>query len=156
MTGATHLLSVCDVLCAVCHRIRTFENKDNLFGSDRATHAPRTSKRSPSFYKRQVFKKNRAKEIINTAKVDKPCTDCGISFSVVAMDFDHIEDKRFALSYLRRHGPTITSLLREIDKCELVCANCHRERTWQRQQHDQFRQRLLWILHLYIGKIFFR
>jgi hypothetical protein len=31
-------------------------------------------------------------------------------------------------------GSATSQLVREMAKCEVVCANCHRVRTWRRQQ----------------------
>jgi hypothetical protein len=49
------------------------------------------------------------------------------------MDFDHREGEKklFGLNSVTRR--TIPVILREIQKCDVVCANCHRERTHQRQ-----------------------
>ena len=59
-----------------------------------------------------------------------PCSDCGETDPVV-LEFDHLSDKSFGVAYgLRSHG--WASLLREIEKCEVVCANCHRRRTARR------------------------
>lgn len=58
-----------------------------------------------------------------------PCADCGNRFHPVAMDFDHRDpaEKSFQIS----KGPkNLQRVLAEIAKCDLVCANCHRVRTW--------------------------
>ena len=59
-----------------------------------------------------------------------PCTDCGESDPAV-LEFDHLRDKAFniggALPYRNWQ-----SILDEIAKCEVVCANCHRRRTARR------------------------
>lgn len=60
-----------------------------------------------------------------------PCTDCNQSFPYFVMDFDHLRDKSCNVSEYR--GST-RKLLKEIEKCELVCANCHRIRTQQRRK----------------------
>ena len=60
-----------------------------------------------------------------------PCCDCGESDPVV-LDFDHRGDKTFeiaaALTYKRWDV-----ILAEIEKCGVVCANCHRRRTAARR-----------------------
>ncbi len=60
-----------------------------------------------------------------------PCTDCGEADPVV-LEFDHLGDKLFnigeALTYRNWE-----SILAEIEKCEVVCANCHRRRTKRSQ-----------------------
>lgn len=63
---------------------------------------------------------------------DVPCLDCGGRFPPCAMDFDHVDKKSFGImgSYARR---SMQQILEEIDKCEIVCANCHRVRTASRR-----------------------
>ena len=52
-------------------------------------------------------------------------------FPAWAMDFDHVSgDKRFEVSRAKRLGRR--SILAEASKCEIVCANCHRDRTHKR------------------------
>jgi hypothetical protein len=60
-----------------------------------------------------------------------PCLDCGESDPVV-LEFDHLRDKQFSIGQelTRRNW---ASILVEIDKCEVVCANCHRRRTARRR-----------------------
>ena len=60
-----------------------------------------------------------------------PCTDCGETDPVV-LEFDHLRDKCFAIgAHLARRS--WTSILEEVAKCEVVCANCHRRRTSTRR-----------------------
>src|ERR1051326_1741302 len=60
------------------------------------------------------------------------CLDCGGSFPPECMDFDH----RPGQAKVRDVGSMVTSametLLAEVAKCDLVCANCHRIRTRKR------------------------
>jgi hypothetical protein len=48
------------------------------------------------------------------------------------MDFDHLKDKEMNLSDMIRRGFGKKKILAEVAKCELVCANCHRLRTFKR------------------------
>lgn len=61
-------------------------------------------------------------------KKRKPCMDCGMSYPPYIMQFDHRDpsEKSFSVA-ARRHG--IDKIKLEIEKCDLVCANCHAERT---------------------------
>lgn len=60
-----------------------------------------------------------------------PCKDCENKYPTCCMDFDHIRGKKeFNISTgvcQKRFG--LKKILKEINKCELVCANCHRIRT---------------------------
>lgn len=60
----------------------------------------------------------------------RPCTDCGGSFPYYVMDFDHLGDKVGEVSRMTTYGSQ--RVLSEIAKCDLVCANCHRIRTFGR------------------------
>lgn len=66
------------------------------------------------------------------SKKEQPCTDCGQEFPHFVMDFDHVGDKEFNISSAVRFGKSIDTVTIEIEKCELVCANCHRIRTHAR------------------------
>jgi hypothetical protein len=46
------------------------------------------------------------------------------------MDFDHRDPSTKGFTVSRMVGrATIEAILAEIAKCDIVCANCHRERT---------------------------
>ena len=61
----------------------------------------------------------------------RPCMDCGGVFPTECMDFDHVRgSKRCNVSAMLQHS--VESVLEEISKCEVVCANCHRIRTHRR------------------------
>lgn len=63
-----------------------------------------------------------------------PCTDCGGEFHPVAMQWDHVgDDKEADVAKLLKNGCGKERILREIAKCELVCANCHAVRTLDRR-----------------------
>ena len=68
---------------------------------------------------------------------DRPCTDCGIKFHYSIMEFDHIEKEKIAAVSWLVNNKSWDTVLKEIEKCELVCANCHRYRTWNRMQYQE-------------------
>ena len=80
-------------------------------------------RRGPCYKKRQEF--------INHKK-SIPCADCGVMYKPWVMQFDHLvgTDKKFNLS--RGRFRTYRKIKMEIEKCEVVCANCHAERTHKR------------------------
>ncbi len=76
------------------------------------------------------IRRQKCREFYNDLK-NGPCTDCGNKFHPVAMQWDHIgTDKEYSVSSIRTWGRE--AILREIAKCELVCANCHAVRTFLR------------------------
>lgn len=64
-----------------------------------------------------------------------PCKDCERSYPPYVMDFDHVRGlKRFGIAVaLRGAGYSWDDVVEEIAKCDVVCANCHRIRTWGRR-----------------------
>jgi 5-methylcytosine-specific restriction endonuclease McrA len=77
--------------------------------------------------------RQRNREYIDEQK-RKPCADCGGAFPTIAMDFDHVnDDKVQGVARMMRTVVALAALQREIDKCELVCSNCHRVRTYTRR-----------------------
>ena len=72
----------------------------------------------------------RRKALIDEIK-SSPCADCGINYPPHVMDFDHARgEKEFIIAPNR--SIALEKLLNEIDKCDVVCANCHRLRTHDR------------------------
>ena len=67
-------------------------------------------------------------------KADKPCADCGGVFHYAAMEWDHRPgtEKSAIVSALVAQTNSRRRVLEEIAKCDLVCANCHAVRTFER------------------------
>jgi len=62
---------------------------------------------------------------------DAPCVDCGVKYPSYVMQFDHVRGKKsFNIGNVK--GISLKRLLIEVEKCDLVCANCHAERTHMR------------------------
>lgn len=69
-------------------------------------------------------------ELINGYKT-APCMDCGVSYPPYVMDLDHRDpsEKIEKVSMMRRRRMAFAKIVAEIEKCDVVCANCHRVRT---------------------------
>lgn len=67
-------------------------------------------------------------------KSDVPhCPDCGEKKEWFQMDFDHVRGvKKFSLSQYHRHTQSLKVVQAEVAKCDIVCACCHRMRTYMR------------------------
>ncbi len=90
--------------------------------------------KNKQYYKDKAREKQReiAAEI-RRRKEANPCTDCGKFYPYYVMEFDHLpgSEKVVHPARLYQYG-SFSKMERELSKCELVCANCHRERTHQR------------------------
>jgi len=79
--------------------------------------------------------RDRNKDYIRTEKEKSPCTDCGVIYHYSQMDFDHVDGKKkHSLARYANSSVSLKTIKDEIKKCEVVCANCHRYRTWLRAQ----------------------
>src|SRR5690348_15620190 len=82
--------------------------------------------------KRRASRSERVKrnqEWLAQYKQEKGCFDCGYNKHPSALEFDHLRDKFKDISDMVKNGFSIKRLQEEIDKCEVVCSNCHRIRT---------------------------
>lgn len=81
---------------------------------------------------RATIKMRRVGQALVRELKNKPCADCGKFYGPHVMDFDHVRGiKSFNLS--QRKGLTAEAIRLEAAKCDIVCANCHREREWRKR-----------------------
>src|SRR5208337_5282812 len=123
--------------CLVCHR-----EAENL---RRNTPEGKISKsKSDNNYRQNnretilLQKKNRKNEgiiLINSHK-DMPCTDCNKYFPPECMDFDHVLGKKIA-NVANMKSLKKEKIIEEIEKCEVVCAVCHRIRTADKRNSSE-------------------
>ncbi len=110
----------CKECFALYHKKYYEKNKEKYFAKNR---------------RNKTRQRTRLKQILLSAK-NRPCRDCGGNFHPWVMEFDHLEGttKISAVASMATRGCTNEKLLAEIAKCEVVCANCHRMRTFRRLQ----------------------
>lgn len=140
MTGRAMLMSTqrvlgevakCDIVCANCHSVRT---------RDWARSRPR---RRPSSAPSQILKARQWKEQASLLLRlrDVPCADCCDRFEACAMEFDHRDPATKRSTISRMVGRATTeAILAEIAKCDIVCANCHRTRTFDHRTSSPMRE----------------
>lgn len=96
----------------------------------------------------QAARRKTARDYIDKVK-DVPCADCGQKWPAVAMDFDHVRGEKIKGIANYVSGAYKLDLIKEeIAKCEVVCACCHRIRTWKRGEHKTapVNDPFLWLL----------
>jgi hypothetical protein len=116
-------------------RRRRLEQRDNYCRPCRAAYKQEHYRANRRRYIESAMRRKRALvleriEYLVAYLREHPCVDCGETDPVV-LEFDHLRDKEFEIGAgLRdRHWQ---SVLDEIAKCDVVCANCHRRRTARR------------------------
>jgi hypothetical protein len=106
---------------------------------------PSRSKEYRSDYNKQYYqkkhtyfkaaKRRRKEEIdefVRQQKVGLFCKRCNNS-DIRVLDFHHRDrdGKEVGISYIRARGWSDERILREIARCEVLCANCHRIEHWE-------------------------
>ncbi len=100
----------CDAVCANCHRkLHKQENKKYL----------ETANSSSQQYKREIMR------WFYAYKSTLKCEICGENESC-CIDFHHIKNKIMKVSECAGHGWSKKKIIDEINKCRVLCANCHR------------------------------
>ena len=110
-------IAKCDVVCVNCHRKRTARSQGWYENDD----VPPVTRAQKMRYK--------ARQHVRSILLTSECADCGLTGREV-LEFDHVRgDKIESVSVLVSSGAGVGRIQTEIDKCEVVCANCHRRRT---------------------------
>ena len=114
-----------------------YKNKDLPENIEKARESRRKhyhNNKEP-YIQRARAKTKELTDYVRALKESTPCKDCGVQYGFYAMQFDHTDsaNKVGEVAKLSRAG-SMKKLLEEIEKCEIVCANCHAKRTWSRLQ----------------------
>lgn len=85
----------------------------------------------PCYYKSKQPRKDAIREAYYLLKKQLSCESCGEDDYRV-LEFDHIDKskKNFSIADGVRNGCGIERIEEEIKKCQVLCANCHRRKTW--------------------------
>lgn len=77
---------------------------------------------------RGTKRKNALREWLDTYRSSLSCENCGEN-DPVCLDFHHKDasEKDFSIGDAKRIGWSKETILLEIQKCMVVCANCHRK-----------------------------
>lgn len=115
-------ISKCEVLCENCHR------KLHELDWNRNEKLLKVPKRSEDIKKYQSIKRKNstiiAKNFVYNLKLNSKCS-CGEDHPA-SLEFHHTRDKKMNISRMVANGNGLDTLREEIEKCEIICANCHR------------------------------
>lgn len=85
-----------------------------------------------AYYERSKKQREEIRTFLQAVK-SYPCLDCGVTYPYYVMQFDHRPDEVKVLTPARLvNCGSWKKVVDEIMKCDVVCANCHAERTHQR------------------------
>jgi len=135
--------------CKGCERTKPvdafeFSNKAKTTRAARCIECRREPKReavrrhyrknTPSYVARREYSREKIGLFVRQYKIDNPiCADCKLPHPYWRLDFDHLRDKTALISRAVADCWSLFRVIDEMAKCELVCANCHRDRTQARR-----------------------
>ncbi len=108
----------CEAVCVNCHRRRTARRD----GSWRLK--PKSLDTDGILLRGERRNMQCVRDLLMSAR----CIDCGLA-DLLALEFDHTSDKDANVPAIARRGCSLARLKREIERCQIRCANCHRRRT---------------------------
>ena len=103
--------------CRECSKIKSRE-----YYSNKPDIHKRETKKNKLRYQRELQK------FIFDYLLENHCANCGET-NPVYLEFDHLRDKEACVSHAVSRVWSIKRVKKEIDKCQVLCANCHRMKT---------------------------
>lgn len=121
----------------ICSKCKKEEVRADQYSYCRGCH----NEYQKLYYHSNAKQKERIKEnakkyrlYVQSLKDNQPCKDCKVKYPYYVMHFDHLPKykKEFEIATAVNFKFTKEKLIKELAKCELVCANCHAIRTHTR------------------------
>lgn len=108
-------------VCAICGPVKIYVFKHENYTTRRCGKA-----NSQSVMAAQRTRRERNREFIDAYKVEQGCQRCGYNASPIGLDFHHRNpaEKDFNITKVSKYSRE--RLLQEIEKCDVLCAICHR------------------------------
>jgi hypothetical protein len=122
-------IAKCDIVCANCHAVRTYALQAVKKAQRRASGTLKNTPRRIA----QRAREDRGRDFLLALR-DRPCAECRNRFPPFIMQFDHRDASTKKFLVCQTRPSSAARILREAAKCDIVCPNCHRDRTFRRRQ----------------------
>lgn len=122
-------IAKCDIVCANCHAIRTYAQQAATWARRRAAGQLLATARAASKRRRAIPRRD-----LIIALRDRPCTDCGRRLPPHIMQFDHRDPALKRYNVTESWCRSEAWIREEAAKCDIVCPNCHRDRSLRQRQ----------------------
>jgi|TARA_R110000744_G_scaffold203446_3_gene322298 hypothetical protein len=120
-----------------------YKKKEDQAASSKKHYEANKAKVKARSKERNGTQREKNRDYIKQHKRENPCVDCGEK-NIVLLEFDHVRGIKSAnLSNMVRGAYGLTSIRREIAKCEVRCANCHRLITHNRRMEADTKKIIL-------------
>ena len=115
-------------------RYQSEEWKEYQRNYQRSWHQRNKAKRLARIYERKAA----TYEYVQEIKKQQCCADCGGQHPAT-LQFHHLnaEDKMFNVADAVRNGLSLDTIKKEIEKCIVLCANCHLIRHFNMRNEQQ-------------------
>jgi hypothetical protein len=132
-------LKICSI-CKVSKHLSEYNKNKNKKDGLQTLCRECSNKKSRNYYnenrelhKKNTVARNKKNKIITQQYVynllkTNGCIDCGEN-DPCCLDFDHQRDKKEMISVMIHCGNSLSTIVKEIEKCEIRCSNCHRKKT---------------------------
>lgn len=100
----------------------------------KAAQASHYERHKDDYHRRSREQRKRRYEKLAVIK-SQPCADCGVQYSPWVMQFDHVRGAKLGTISNMVTRASWAEILEEVSKCDVVCANCHAMRTFERLGH---------------------
>ena len=114
-------------MCGKTKPLSEFASAGNINGTDYFRY-----KCIPCYSKFKGIRKAVVRDQHQEYKKKLKCCRCG-NDDFRVLDFDHKDrsKKSFCIGYAISKGYGMKKIKEEIEKCQVLCANCHRIKTWE-------------------------
>jgi 5-methylcytosine-specific restriction endonuclease McrA len=92
----------------------------------------------PCYSKFKGIRKASIRDQYYELKKGLKCCRCG-NDDFRVLDFDHTDKskKEFDISFGMAKGYSLAKIKLEMEKCQVLCANCHRIKTWESNDYGK-------------------
>lgn len=113
--------------CGLVQLVEYFPKAATIKGKDYYRHLCNTC-----YVATKKPRKDKVRDLYFAFKKQFSCEKCG-NDDFRVLDFDHLDrsKKSFNISNGLSHGYSIETLLAEAKKCQVLCSNCHRIKTFE-------------------------
>jgi hypothetical protein len=129
--------------CLTCGTETIKRKSDHRFCSTscRSKHNNAHTRTYRTDWQRENSRKNR--KTLADYKLERGCCKCGYNAHSAALDFNHLDPalKSFNIAEMVT-SLSLPKLMEEVQKCEILCANCHRIHTYEQKHYTHSNTRL--------------
>ena len=88
-------------------------------------------RRNKEKHKLYVMRRRDERKLKLVEHFDNKCSDCGGIFPPCCYDFHHIDPSTKSFEIAPRLDGNFETILKEAEKCIMICSNCHRIRHYK-------------------------